>query len=171
MPLVQIKVDTSLATLYLVASARGLVGVHFQEQQVDAAGGHERAMAQDILASAARQLTEYLAFERQAFELALDLGGSAFQRRVWAQLGRIPYGQTTSYQGIAHKLGDAGASRAVGNANGKNPLCIIVPCHRVIASNGTLGGYSGGLDVKRRLLEHEARGRTLFDGACLQPPG
>jgi len=161
MSLVQLKVDTSLAALYLVASARGLVGVYFQEQQLEPAVGHELEMAQATLGRAARQMSEYLAFERQDFELALDLRGSAFQRRVWAQLTRIPYGQTRSYLGIARELGDAGASRAVGSANGKNPLCIVVPCHRVISSDGTLGGYSGGLHIKRQLLEHEQHGRTL----------
>ena len=87
--------------------------------------------------------------------MALDLEGTTFQKKVWAQLSKIPYGQTCSYKDIAKGIQNEKAVRAVGSANGKNPACIIVPCHRVIAHNGSLGGYSGGLKMKKTLLEIE----------------
>ncbi|CKI23312.1 methylated-DNA--[protein]-cysteine S-methyltransferase [Mycolicibacterium smegmatis] len=101
------------------------------------------------------QLAEYFAGERTDFELSLDLVGTAFQRTVWTALREIPYGQTCSYGEIARKIGSPGASRAVGLANGHNPIGIIVPCHRVIGANGSLTGYGGGLERKRMLLDLE----------------
>lgn len=116
---------------------------------------------------AVAQLEAYFAGERLDFDLDLDLVGTEFQRRVWAALLRIPYGETRSYGQIAAQIGSPGASRAVGLANGHNPIGIIVPCHRVIGANGSLTGYGGGLDKKKQLLEME-RNRlfpvaTLFD--------
>ncbi|WP_299560399.1 methylated-DNA--[protein]-cysteine S-methyltransferase [uncultured Mycolicibacterium sp.] len=111
------------------------------------------------------QLSEYFAGERTEFELKIELIGSAFQRRVWRALTTIPYGQTRTYGQIARQIGAPNASRAVGLANGHNPISIIVPCHRVIGSNGALTGYGGGLERKRILLGLEQR-RTapaLFD--------
>jgi len=101
------------------------------------------------------QLAEYFAGERTDFELSLDLVGTAFQRTVWTALREIPYGETCSYGEIARKIGSPGASRAVGLANGHNPIGIIVPCHRVIGANGSLTGYGGGLERKRMLLDLE----------------
>ena len=101
------------------------------------------------------QLDAYFAGARRHFDLPLALAGSAFQRRVWAALMEIPYGSTISYGELAKRIGDANASRAVGLANGRNPVSIIVPCHRVIGANGNLTGYGGGLDNKRWLLRHE----------------
>lgn len=118
-----------------------------------------------VLLDARRQLDEYFAGERTGFELSLRPDGSDFQRRVWAELLRIPYGETVSYGEIATRLGlPLTASRAVGLANGSNPLAIVVPCHRVIGADGSLTGYGGGLDNKRILLALESRGRedTLF---------
>jgi len=113
------------------------------------------------------QLEEYFRGERTEFDLKLDLIGTAFQRRVWAALLTIPYGETRSYGQIAAQLGAPGACRAVGLANGHNPVGIIVPCHRVIGANGSLTGYGGGLDRKRALLDLEKRKvspiPTLFD--------
>src|SRR4030095_12293191 len=100
-------------------------------------------------------LKEYFSGVRHDFDLPLDIQGTAFQKRVWEQLRRIPYGKTASYRDIARMIGKKTAYRAVGNANGKNPLCIIVPCHRVIAADGSLGGYSGGLKIKTQLLKLE----------------
>jgi methylated-DNA-[protein]-cysteine S-methyltransferase len=114
---------------------------------------------------AVEQLEAYFAGRRTDFELELDLVGTQFQRRVWAALQTIPYGETRSYGEIARQIGAPGAFRAVGLANGHNPIGIIVPCHRVIGSNGSLTGYGGGLDRKRALLELE-KSRTvpaLFD--------
>ncbi|GGV73246.1 methylated-DNA--protein-cysteine methyltransferase [Streptomyces gelaticus] len=103
----------------------------------------------------ARQLDAYFAGELHTFDLPLHLDGTPFQRRVWAQLQLIPYGETRSYGELAENLGKPGASRAVGLANGKNPVGIIVPCHRVIGASGSLTGYGGGLDRKQRLLAFE----------------
>lgn len=104
---------------------------------------------------AARQLREYIAGERKAFDLPLAPEGSAFQQRVWAALQTVPYGQTRSYGEIAAAVGNPNGARAVGNANRNNPLWIVVPCHRVVGVRGNLVGYAGGLALKRRLLELE----------------
>ncbi len=101
------------------------------------------------------ELAEYFAGRRQAFELPLDIPGSAFQERVWAELRRIPYGETISYRQLAERVDAGAAYRAVGRANGSNRVAVIVPCHRVIASGGGLGGYGGGLPAKQRLLDLE----------------
>jgi methylated-DNA-[protein]-cysteine S-methyltransferase len=108
-----------------------------------------------VLRAACLQLTEYAEGQRRSFELPVRLEGTAFQRRVWDELAKIPYGQTRSYQDIAHSIGRPGASRAVGQANHHNPVAPIIPCHRVITSTGTLGGYGGGVELKRAMLEHE----------------
>jgi methylated-DNA-[protein]-cysteine S-methyltransferase len=115
------------------------------------------------LAAAARQLAEYFAGQRTEFDLPLEMAGTDFQRRVWAALRQIPYGETVSYGELARGLGKASASRAVGLANGKNPFAVVVPCHRVVGSDGSLTGYGGGLDRKRFLLALEQRvsGKTL----------
>jgi methylated-DNA-[protein]-cysteine S-methyltransferase len=102
------------------------------------------------------QLGEYFAGERRHFELPLGAAGTAFQRRVWAALLEIPYGETTSYGRTATAIGSPTAARAVGLANGQNPISVIVPCHRVVGAGGSLTGYGGGLDAKRWLLSHEA---------------
>jgi methylated-DNA-[protein]-cysteine S-methyltransferase len=107
------------------------------------------------------QLREYFAGERQDFDLPLNAGGSRFQSLVWDALIRIPYGETTSYGKVAVSIGHPDGPRAVGLANGQNPIPIIVPCHRVIGANGSLTGYGGGLDTKRWLLDHEAKNAGL----------
>jgi methylated-DNA-[protein]-cysteine S-methyltransferase len=108
------------------------------------------------------QLDEYFAGRRQEFDLPLSAVGTPFQQRVWAQLLRIPFGTTTSYGRVAAALGMPTASRAVGLANGQNPISIIVPCHRVVGADGSLPGYGGGLDAKRWLLSHELMRTGLF---------
>ncbi len=110
-----------------------------------------------LLARAAAQLTEYFAGTRREFDLPLGPRGTAFQVTVWGALTRIPFGATCSYGDLARSIGRPTASRAVGAANGQNPISIIVPCHRVIGSNGELTGYAGGLATKRWLIEHEQR--------------
>lgn len=107
------------------------------------------------------QLAAYFAGELRTFDVPLAAGGTPFQQRVWAALREVPYGQTCSYGELALAIGRPTASRAVGAANGRNPIGIVVPCHRVIGSTGRLTGYAGGLDRKRRLLDHE-RGAALF---------
>ncbi|NIW23093.1 MAG: methylated-DNA--[protein]-cysteine S-methyltransferase [Gammaproteobacteria bacterium] len=101
------------------------------------------------------QLEAYLQGTRTTFDLTLAPEGTAFQRRVWKGLTEIPYGQVISYGELAHRIGMPGAARAVGQANGKNPIPIVIPCHRVIAADGTIGGFSSGLAIKRQLLAHE----------------
>jgi methylated-DNA-[protein]-cysteine S-methyltransferase len=115
-----------------------------------AAAGREQ-----LLSDAVTQLDEYFAGERIVFDVALDPLGTTFQRSVWDVLRTIPYGATMSYGEQARKLGDPNKARAVGAANGRNPLSIVVPCHRVVGSNGTLTGFAGGLDAKAWLLDHE----------------
>ncbi len=109
----------------------------------------------DAASEHARQLVEYAAGGRRRFELPLDLVGTDFERSVWRELRRIGYGETTTYGEVARRLGSPGASRAVGGANGSNPVPIVVPCHRVLAAGGALGGFSAGLAWKRRLLALE----------------
>ena len=120
-----------------------------------------------IFPDAVDQLGAYFAGELTAFDLPLDFAGSAFQRRVWNALLTIPYGETRSYGQIANEIGASGAARAVGLANGRNPIAIIVPCHRVIGAAGSMTGYGGGLDRKRTLLQLEKSRMpghlTLFD--------
>ena len=117
--------------------------------------GDEVVRETGLLAEAARQLDEYFQGKRRAFDLPLKLNGTEFQRAVWNALLEIPYGETRSYHDIAKRLNKPGAARAVGQANHRNPLWIIVPCHRVVQAGGGLGGYGGGLEVKRKLLELE----------------
>lgn len=104
-----------------------------------------------------KQLCEYFDKKRQIFELPLELNGTSFQKKVWNALSEIPYAQTRSYKEIATFIGNKNASRAVGNANNKNPIAIIIPCHRVIGSSGKLVGYAGGLEIKKALLELESQ--------------
>ena len=124
-----------------------------------AAQGEEVIEDAGRTAEVRRQLAEYFAGRRQEFDLPLAPRGTPFERSVWDELRRIPFGETRSYAEIARALGKPAATRAVGRANGANPIPIVVPCHRVIGSNGSLTGFGGGLDVKARLLELE--GRTL----------
>lgn len=117
------------------------------------------------VAEAVRQLREYFAGKRNEFDLPLAPEGTAFQRSVWRQLQEIPYGETISYGELARRVGNPKASRAVGSANGKNPIAIVIPCHRVIAGDGTLGGFGGGLPTKQALLALEARARFVSNAA------
>ena len=116
---------------------------------------HATQGAHPILQFAEAQLAEYFAGTRDAFDLPLNAVGTAFQQRVWNALSTIPFGQTWDYAQLAHAIGQPIAARAVGMANGRNPLSIVVPCHRVIGKNGTLTGYAGGLSRKEWLLKHE----------------
>lgn len=116
-----------------------------------------------LLASAAKQLREYFNGARRTFDLPLAPEGTAFQRSVWDRLREIPYGETRSYGEIAREIGNAKASRAVGMSNHRNPIAIVIPCHRVIGAGGKLVGYAGGLDIKRALLNLEC-GHSLPEG-------
>jgi methylated-DNA-[protein]-cysteine S-methyltransferase len=143
-------VDTPIGPVGLVASATGLAAVLFDGHRVRAEGGSP------ILDEASRQLRSYFDGDLVSFELPLELHGTDFQRRCWLALASIPYGRTVSYGEQARRLGlGPDAARAVGAANGRNPLPIVLPCHRVIGADGSLTGFGGGLETKRFLLEHE----------------
>lgn len=148
-------VDSPVGPLWLVARDGVLCRLSMSDQRHAPARAQLGERDDTALPEARTQLASYFAGELRAFDLPLYLDGTPFQRRVWAALQEIPFGQTISYGELATRLGAAGASRAVGLANGRNPVAIIVPCHRVIAADGTLGGYSGGLDRKRHLLDLE----------------
>lgn len=151
------EIDSPVGTLKLVASDKGLVAILWPGD--DPRRVPLGAMTEDrddaILTRAATQLAEYFAGKRRAFDLPLDFRGTDFQRSVWAALLTIPAGQTRSYGEIARQVGRPTAFRAVGAANGRNPISIVAPCHRVIGSNGTLTGFAGGLEAKKLLLELE----------------
>ena len=151
-------IDSPVGRLRLVASGSALVGIQFEHGR-DAARGPAgmRPATSAILERTRVQLAEYFAGARHEFELLLDPLGTGFQRRVWQRLLHIPYGETTSYGALARDLGDPGASRAVGLANGSNPIPIVIPCHRVIGTSGKLVGYAAGVERKRFLLELERR--------------
>jgi methylated-DNA-[protein]-cysteine S-methyltransferase len=145
-------------------------GVHLSEIRLGDSRAHaSEAVARPcpILKRASQQLAEYFAGRRQEFDLPLSPVGTAFQRRVWQALRQIPFGSTASYQEIARAIGQPTACRAVGGANGRNPIPIFIPCHRVIGSGGALVGFSAGLDKKIWLLQHEA---ALAPGGSTPPP-
>lgn len=147
-------VDSPVGTLTLAGRDGRLMHLRMVDQSYEPSrNGWEND--DSSFGDAVSQLAEYFAGERTDFDLALELMGTPFQRRVWAALQTIPYGETCSYGDIARKIGSPGAFRAVGLANGHNPIGIIVPCHRVIGANGSLTGYGGGLDRKRALLALE----------------
>lgn len=156
--------ETPIGRLLLASTGGALVHVQFLKG-VDLAypKGWEPGDPNGALAETARQLDAYFAGELRVFDLPLALAGTPFQQRVWDALRAIPFGKTISYADLATTVGSG--SRAVGGANGANPIGIIVPCHRVITSAGGLGGYAGGIEQKRRLLEHEgALQPALFRG-------
>jgi methylated-DNA-[protein]-cysteine S-methyltransferase len=154
--------DTPVGRLLLARQGRSLRLINFQRDRDPRpdARWHERADAFDDVVS---QLIEYFAGRRQRFELPLAPEGTPFQQRVWRELQDIPYGVTISYGQLAARIGQPTASRAVGLANGSNPLAIVIPCHRVIGANGTLTGYGGGLPIKERLLALERGERRLIE--------
>jgi methylated-DNA-[protein]-cysteine S-methyltransferase len=150
-------IESPIGQLKLVASDKGLVAILWQNDS------NRRVRLSDlrandqhpILLEAQRQLTEYFAGRRKTFSVALDMRGTPFQKNVWEALLAIPFGETRSYGQLARQLGNPRATRAVGAANGRNPISIIVPCHRVIGSTGKLTGFAGGLETKAHLLNLE----------------
>jgi len=150
----QIVIASPVGKLRLVASDKGLVAIDLRN--VRAASDQETiASAQKILSATKKQLEQYFAGKRTSFDIPLDLEGTEFQQQAWRALCRIPYGKTISYGQQAKIIKNPKAFRAVGSANGKNPIPIIVPCHRVVAGDGSLGGYSLGLKMKKQLLALE----------------
>jgi O-6-methylguanine DNA methyltransferase len=160
------EISSPIGPLALYGTGEGLMAIVFprhsrlaveawlhrvigQASIVDDEQAHEAALS---------QLDDYFAGRRREFDLELDLRGTLFQRRVWEAVAAVPYGQTRSYRDVATAVGQPAAVRAVGAANGANPIPLVIPCHRIIGSNGTLHGYGGGLDVKAKLLELETQG-------------
>ena len=163
MQIFQTHLDSPLWPLFIYSNEKNIIHLawsedsnstfiqKYQEQEIEFHFKREN----DVLKQARIQLDEYFRKERTRFELPLMPRGTPFQISVWEKLQEIPYGSTWSYEKLARSIGKARAVRAVGNANGKNPIPIIIPCHRVIEKNGNLGGYSGGLHIKDWLLSHE----------------
>ena len=149
-------VDSPIGELTLVADGEALIGLYYPHHwyRPDPASFGPRSDAG--FDTAKQQLDEYFAGRREAFDLPIELRGDDFQRRVWDLIQRIPHGRTTTYGAIARQLGIPGDARAVGGAVGRNPLSIVVPCHRVVGKDGSLTGYAGGLRRKRFLLDLEA---------------
>lgn len=154
---IHMQVDSPVGPLELTSNGEALCGVHMMGQDPTPSFAGSKPGEDAVLRAAAAQLAEYFAGTRRQFDVPLHMGGTEFQRRVWSGLLKIPFGERTSYGALAGALGAVNASRAVGSANRCNPIGIIVPCHRVVGSNGTLTGYAGGLPNKQWLLEHEAR--------------
>ena len=153
------EMDSPVGRLKIVASARALIAIEWEGKSAKRKRHDEPKFAprQPILCEAERQLGEYFAGSRIQFDLPLEARGSVFEKKVWRALKKIPYGKTRSYLDLAKAIGSPKACRAVGAANGRNPLPVVVPCHRVIGANGKLTGFGGGLERKATLLAHEAR--------------
>lgn len=154
--------DTPAGPLFLATTDKTVTALVWSREALSAIGiAASGRGVPEVLARAEAQVTEYLAGVREAFDLPLDLAGTPFQRKVWDALRTIPFGETWSYGDLAKRVGNPGAVRAVGTANGRNPVCIIVPCHRVVRSTGDLGGYAGGVERKAFLigLERPSHGR------------
>jgi len=156
------QIDSPVGPLLLVADEAGLREIRFVKGRTpahpDPSWKENRAALQETI----RQLQSYFAGEREEFDLPLAPEGTPFQLKVWKHLCDIPYGKTLSYGELARRLGNPNASRAVGLANGSNPIPIVIPCHRVIGSNGKLTGYGGGLPIKEKLLALERRQLRLL---------
>jgi methylated-DNA-[protein]-cysteine S-methyltransferase len=156
-------VESPVGPLAVLASPTGLRAVRWPDADVGDVDPEVREDARAILDAVERQLGEYFAGTRTEFDVPLDPVGTDFQLAAWTALRTIPYGETVSYGEQAERMGDRNKARAVGAANGRNPISIIVPCHRVVGSNGSLTGFAGGIATKRFLLDHERRvsGRSL----------
>ena len=154
-------VESPIGQLRVTANEQAITHIEFPQRWSDAlfTGPYEQT---PLLMAAAKQLAAYFAGEIDRFELPLAPKGTEFQRRCWAQLQGLPFGKVSSYGEIAKAIGQEKAVRAVGAANGRNPIPIVIPCHRVIGSNGSLTGFGGGIETKRWLLEHEASHRAKF---------
>lgn len=162
-PLSRSTMSSPVGELSLVASEAGLVAVLWEDDRPGRVPlGALQEAGHPVLAATETQLREYFAGQRRVFDIPLDFRGTDFQRRVWAALLTIPYGETRSYGEIARSLASPGASRAVGAANGRNPISIIAPCHRVIGSSGSLTGFAGGIEAKALLLALEHGQPALF---------
>ncbi|MEM1423067.1 MAG: methylated-DNA--[protein]-cysteine S-methyltransferase [Planctomycetota bacterium] len=153
------RIGTMFGAMHAVASDDGITALRFRNDPPQSDSDHP------LLDELEGWLDRYARDPRTQMDLPLTPRGTAFERSVWDALLAIPPGETRSYAGIARTIGNPNASRAVGRANGANPVAILIPCHRVVASDGTLHGYAGGLDAKRALLDHERAGSPLFGDA------
>ncbi len=153
MPIYTGYYQSPLGTMQIEASESVMVSAKFLSDEISEK--QNQSVGSEIIANTIAQLTEYFAGERKQFDLPILFTGTDFQEKVWSELLKIPYGETITYAQLADRLGARELTRAVGNANGNNPLAIIVPCHRVIGSQNELVGYAGGLWRKQWLLEHE----------------
>lgn len=153
------ELDSPVGRLAIVASSAGVHAVAWPRAKDDLAAVARREPDHAVIAETRKQLREYFAGKRRDFDLPLAPRGTAFQMRAWKELRKIPYGATISYAEQARRVGDERKARAVGTANGSNPISIVVPCHRVIAKSGSLAGFGGGLENKKYLLELESASR------------
>jgi methylated-DNA-[protein]-cysteine S-methyltransferase len=159
--------ESPIGGMLLAATGKGLSGIYFDRQKhfpgKDSAWKHDPDNPH--LKRAKRQLAEYFAGKRRQFDLALDPSGTGFQKRVWKAISGVPYGETISYGELARRAGFPAGARAAGAATGRNPIGIVVPCHRIVGSDGSLTGYAGGLEKKRALLALEAGQKDLLSAA------
>lgn len=155
LPTYTTTIDSPLGPICLSGTQQGLTRLDFQHGIRPVTTEPDRPLNRAIFKDAIQQLREYFEGDRQQFTLRLTPSGTAFQQQVWQELLLIPFGTTVTYQELAHRLGKPKGARAVGNANGCNPIAIIIPCHRVIGQDGQLRGYASGLPIKQRLLQHE----------------
>lgn len=168
MPLFYTAINSPVGQLYLASNARGLCALTLGDTARDNLFDYlqrtypegEIQASKPALRQVIDQVDAYFQGDLTEFDLDIDLNGTEFQRRVWQELRRIPYGETRSYGELATLVNSPGGMRAVGSANGQNPIPIIIPCHRVIAADGSLGGYTGGLGIKHALLEMERQKTT-----------
>jgi methylated-DNA-[protein]-cysteine S-methyltransferase len=152
------KISTPVGDMLLAAGEEAIVALVWNKSELKRIGLEASAESDSpLLRKAEKQLAEYFSGKRKSFDLPLSLNGTAFQKSVWEALRKIPFGKTWSYQELARRVGSPRAVRAVGSANGKNPVCILIPCHRVVRLSGEIGGYAGGVRNKEILLELERR--------------
>ena len=143
--------DTEIGIIKISEKEGKIIGLVFSDSKKE----NEIEKETDYIRRTYLQLKEYLSGKRKSFDIEIEMIGTEFQKKVWKELLNIPYGETRSYKDIATVIGNEKACRAVGNANNKNPIAIIVPCHRVVGSNGSMTGYAGGIDIKEKLLKIE----------------
>ena len=143
--------DTEIGTIKISENDRKIIGLGFSDLKKE----NEIEKETNSIRKTYLQLKEYLSGKRKSFDIEIEMMGTEFQKKVWKELLNIPYGETRSYKDVATAIGNKKACRAVGNANNKNPIAIIVPCHRVVGSNGGMTGYAGGIDIKEKLLKIE----------------
>jgi methylated-DNA-[protein]-cysteine S-methyltransferase len=151
------RMDSPIGPVLFLGDEDGLVALHLEKKRYGPEQPAEASRNDDVFAAAREQMAAYFKGDLKEFDVPLAADGTPFQKTVWRALMDIPFGETESYGALAKRIGHDGAARAVGLANGHNPIAIVVPCHRVIGSNGSLTGYGGGIERKKWLLEHERR--------------